>query len=235
LHALKYGGADAMQAVVVKRQMRARPEYKCVAMAEVNVSYPQVITKSSPAGAVISRFYSEAASVYYSYGTGDFYKKAVDEYINDRKNHVPFRTYTAMMTFEVLVNLNDFISIFVDIYEFTGGAHGNTGRRADTWSLKTGRHMQLADLFSGAWQNVIFSSILSQINEQLSKGMNIYFDDYQKNVFKYFDEKNFYLTPEGVAVYYPLYTIAPYSSGIVTFIIPYSEFDGMLKYGLLPK
>jgi hypothetical protein len=222
-----------MQAAVIKHQMRARPEYKGIAMADINISYPQVITKGSPSGAMISGFYSEAASAYYAYATGSFYNTAVNEYINDRKNKIPFRTYTTMKIHEVPYNQNDFLSIFNDIYEFTGGAHGNTVRLANTWSLISGRRVQMGDFFiNTTYQSIILGSIMAQINKQLSKGNNIYFDDYQKNVFKYFDERNFYLTPEGLAVFFPLYTIAPYSSGLVTFVVPYSDFVGLLKYQL---
>jgi hypothetical protein len=222
-----------MQAAVIKRQMRARPEYRGTVMVDINISYPQVITKGSPSGAKISGFYSESASAYYTYATGSFYNTAVNEYINDRKSKIPFRTYTTMKIHEVPYNQNDFLSIFSDIYEFTGGAHGNTVRLADTWSLISGRRVQMGDFFMNTtYQSILIGSIMAHINNQLSKGNNIYFDDYQKNVFKYYDERNFYLTPEGLAVFFPLYTIAPYSSGLVTFVVPYSDFVGLLNYQL---
>jgi hypothetical protein len=136
-----------------------------------------------------------------------------------------------MSVYQVPYNQNDYLSIYTDAYEFTGGAHGNTLRSAQTWNLTTGRRMQLGDFFSNqSYQSVIFGNISAQINDQLSKGMNIYLEGWQKNIFKYFDERNFYLMPEGIAVFYPLYTIAPYVSGIVTFIIPYANFDGALLF-----
>lgn len=222
-----------MQAAVSKRQMKARPEYKGIPMVNVNITYPQVITNGSPTGEAISGFYSETASVYYTYSIRDLYNIAENEYINSRKNKVPFRTYTAMMAYEIPYNRNDFLSVFLDVYEFTGGANGITVRSANAWSLKTGRHMQLADFFLDAsYQGIIFGSIIAQINEQISKNINVYFEGWQKNVFKYFNERNFYLTDEGFAVYFPIESIAPHSSGIVTFIIPYQEFKGILKYSI---
>jgi hypothetical protein len=220
-----------MQATIIKRQMRARPEYRGKVMVDVKISYPQVMTRGTPAGAKISAFYSEGASAHYSYATHELYNTAVTEYINDRKSGAPFRTYTAMSVYQVPYNQNDYLSIYTDAYEFTGGAHGNTLRSAQTWNLTTGRRMQLGDFFSNqSYQSVIFGNISAQINDQLSKGMNIYLEGWQKNIFKYFDERNFYLMPEGIAVFYPLYTIAPYVSGIVTFIIPYANFDGALLF-----
>lgn len=222
-----------MQAIIAKKQMRAKPEYRNTVMVDVDIAYPQVTTAPSPSGAAISEYYKARATAYYDYATGKLFDMAVKDYIMGRKNNVPFHTYTAMMTYEVTYNQKDFLSIYTDVYEFTGGAHGNTVRYADTFSLKYGRKMALSDFFNGrGYQTVIFGSILAQISVQISRGTNDYFDDYQKNVFQYFSEKNFYLTPEGLTVFFPLYTIAPYSSGIVTFVIPYAEFGSDLKYSL---
>ena len=40
---------------------------------------------------------------------------------------------------------------------------------------------------------------------------------------KTFHPQNFYLTSEGVVVFFALYDIAPHSTGIPTFLIPYSQ------------
>ncbi|MEA4987263.1 MAG: RsiV family protein, partial [Anaerovorax sp.] len=59
--------------------------------------------------------------------------------------------------------------------------------------------------------------------EQIKKEPEIYFDDYETLVVETFNPKNFYCTPEGVVVYYLQYDIAPYSSGIREFLIPYGD------------
>ena len=216
-------------AIVTKKQMSAKPKYKNVTMMDVDISYPQVIMREDAQASVpINRFYRSVAQRYYNYALPTLFGSAVKEYQNDRKNGYPFRPYSAMMVYEVPYNRNGFLSIYYELYEYTGGAHGNTTRYSDTWHA--GRHLKLQDLFTGnSYKSIIFSEIFAQINQNIAAGTDTYFDDYQKNVFQNFDEKNFYLTPEGLAVYFPLYTVAPYSSGIVTFVIPYGAFGATLK------
>jgi hypothetical protein len=48
------------------------------------------------------------------------------------------------------------------------------------------------------------------------------YDDYKPLIIKNFDKSSFYLSPEGITIYYQQYDIAPYSSGIAEFTIPYS-------------
>ena len=68
----------------------------------------------------------------------------------------------------------------------------------------------------------IIKMINEQIEKQIKDGDNYYFEDYSKLVTETFNEDSFYLTQEGVVIYFGQYDIAPYSSGIRTFTIPYS-------------
>ena len=51
------------------------------------------------------------------------------------------------------------------------------------------------------------------------------FDDYPELLRSTFQAGNFYLTPEGIVIYYQQYDIAPYSSGITEFLLPFSGTD----------
>jgi hypothetical protein len=49
----------------------------------------------------------------------------------------------------------------------------------------------------------------------------MYFDNYEQLVSTNFKANNFYLSREGLVIYYQQYDIAPYAAGIPTFVIPY--------------
>lgn len=215
-------------AIILKKKITARPVYNHTALIDISIAYPQVVMKSNPpVSSKISDFYRQTALNYYNYAMDKLYHTALDDYHERKNNRIPFHTYTAMMTYEVPLNLNGLLSITYDIYEFTGGAHGNTVKHADTWNMLSGNRLDLSDYFiSPSYKSIIFHNITAQISDQIAQGNNYYFDNYQTNVFKYFNENNYYLTPDGFAFFYPLYTIAPYVAGIVTFIVPYEKFDG---------
>ena len=50
----------------------------------------------------------------------------------------------------------------------------------------------------------------------------MYFEDYKNLVEENLNMDNFYLSKEGLVIYFGLYEIAPYVSGIRTFTIPYT-------------
>lgn len=64
--------------------------------------------------------------------------------------------------------------------------------------------------------------LFREIERQIRQNPSLYFDDYEVLLRENFDEQNFYSTPGGLVVFYPQYSIAPYSSGIREFQFPYS-------------
>lgn len=227
------GGKDPHQsgAIIFKKTLTAKPTYKSIEMVDISISYPQVDVKNNlKVSQDISLFYRNSAKQYYSYASKDIYDSAVKEYLYDLQQHFPFREYQIMQTYETPYNHASLLSIYYDRYEYTAGAHGNTTRAADTWYLPNGASVRLSDFFNGSYYKaVFFEYITNEIKTQIDQGNTYYFDDYAKNVFRYFDEKNYYLTDSGFAIFYPLYTIAAYVQGIPTFIVPYDAFGHGLK------
>ncbi len=104
---------------------------------------------------------------------------------------------------------------------FQGGAHGNTKRESQNWNLQNGKQIPLKDLFPNNpyFMIDILKEINCQIATQLESGENDYFDNYCQLVLENFNPHNFYLTPKGITLFFNQYEIAPYSSGIPTFLI----------------
>ena len=63
------------------------------------------------------------------------------------------------------------------------------------------------------------------ISKQLESSVSHpdYFKNHEQNVSISFSPDNFYLTPEGIVIYFQQYDLAPYSNGIIEFTIPYEE------------
>lgn len=119
------------------------------------------------------------------------------------------------------------ISLYTDQYQYTGGAHGNTVRTAETWNLAWGRRLSLCELFPSHENCTKF--VLQEIGRQIESEPDLYFDQAKKLAEENFDPARFYMTPNGVVVFYEAYEIAPYSSGIRTFLIPY-EVDPIARF-----
>lgn len=222
------------QAAVERNTIRAAPEYRGVTMVEVEIAYPQVAVNSIPAaGVYITGWYQECARRAYSHACRALFRAASERYRDSIRLGYPFNPSALTEDFTVTYNTNGFLSIFTDSYEFTGGAHGVTVRRADNWNLAGCCRMELREFFRGAgWRDIFLTGIYAQINAQIAQGSDIYFDNYQTLVRRYFDPCHFYLMPMGFAVWFPQATIAPYAAGIVVFVIPYAEFGDLLRFDL---
>ena len=127
--------------------------------------------------------------------------------------------YEAVSNFKATFAAMCLLSLYLDTYEFTGGAHGNTIRLAQTWDIQTGERIRLCALFP--MRTDCEGYLLQQIQEQISRRPNEFFEDAGQLAVQYFDPERFYLTSDGIEIYYGQYEIAPYSSGMPTFTIPY--------------
>lgn len=123
--------------------------------------------------------------------------------------------YSVISQFEVKYNKDNYLSIVTKIYQYTGGAHGITAQIAMNRNLATGKKIQL--------DNQYYDLIIEEINRQVAQEPTIYFQS--ELPIEYFDLENFYLTDEGIVIFYGLYEIAPYSSGIREFLIPWSLLE----------
>lgn len=212
---------------VTRRELKSSPKYRGTVMVEADIAYPRVtVAGGERAGQHISGHYAQVARRQYAHATGRLYAQAVQGFREAKKNGYPFHPYSSAMAFETPFNHGGLLSIYYDQYTYTGGAHGNTVRTADTWRVWDARRLPLEAFFYGeGYLDVIYRSILAQIAQH----PEYYFEDAQKNVREYFDPRQFYLTPQGFVFFFQLYTIAPYATGMPSFLVPYELFGELLR------
>ena len=116
-----------------------------------------------------------------------------------------------------------------DQYTYTGGAHGSTIRTSDTWDFSSGRYLTLADFYphNPAYREGIFRILDQQVKAREKDSPSTYFDDYQALIRSTFKPESFFATPKGIVIYFQQYDIAPYSTGIPEFLIPFKNVPVM--------
>jgi len=148
-------------------------------------------------------------------------KDAREYYQETQKTGDHFGKYAVAVDYAVHYNQNGLLSLTIDNYQFTGGAHGGTERLPFTIDLNTGEFLALKDLFTPgfAYQSIIDDEIRRQIAQQ----GDIYFEG--EEGFKGIgDARTYYIIPGYVVVYFAQYEIAPYSTGMPEFKIPVEKF-----------
>ncbi|MCY6369983.1 PdaC/SigV domain-containing protein [Clostridium ganghwense] len=148
--------------------------------------------------------------------------------------------YDAATNYTVNYNENDLLSISVDYYQYTGGAHGNFEKRTTNIDLKTGKEIALKDLFKHGvnYKETINKEIKKQIEAQIqemkkdmeTEGIKYEDKDAPYKDFKGIsDNQTFYIENGKIVVYFGLYEIGSYVEGIPEFRIPVSQIKDSVK------
>lgn len=150
-----------------------------------------------------------------------------EEYLKSAKSEEwEIRKYIATTYYIVHYQKDDLLSLSVFYYSYTLGAHGYTLQRTYNFNLVNGEVILLGDIFK---ENKDYIDIINQeIKRQINLNPQEYFSEW--SVFQSISqEQPFYLIEDGIVVYFGLYEIAPYASGIRYFKIPYFLFGN--SYG----
>ena len=145
-----------------------------------------------------------------------------EEYLQGAKEEGwEIRKYEAFAYYIVHYQRDDLLSLSVFYYCYTLGAHGHTFQRAYNFNLLNGEEILLGDILK---EKKDYVAIINQeIKKQMELNPQEYFSEW--SVFQSISEEQpFYLMEDGIIVYFGLYEIAPYASGIRYFNIPYSLF-----------
>lgn len=118
----------------------------------------------------------------------------------------------------------NFLSIMGEGELFTGGVHGNSFRITKNIDTQKNIELILSELFSDENWKDILDKKLCEIEE---KNPEQFYDLWKRP--QIYDEKNFYLSNNGLVIFFPPYELSYYARGFVEFLIPYSDIAGELK------
>ncbi|HQA08297.1 MAG TPA: S-layer homology domain-containing protein [Syntrophomonadaceae bacterium] len=154
----------------------------------------------------------------------------LEEYVNGAQTYgYPVRNYEAVSRVQKSFLSDGFLSLYIDYYSYTGGAHGFTDRRAYNIDLTTGRELRLSDLFAPDFNYI--SIINEEIKKQIQAGDEIFFDG-ELGFQSITENQPFYIEEGNLVIYFGLYEIAPYAAGIQEFRFPLDRFGNNLIAGL---
>lgn len=159
----------------------------------------------------------------------DIYNEAISMYSEEIVKNSKSFNYEGTSNFEYEV-VNGVLSIRMVFTQFTGGAHPMTYMKSYNFDLKSGNILKLEEIFNDNGKRVYKEIIDNEIKDKINGNPDNYFIDEFKGVN---ENTQYYLTKDGVVVFFQLYELAPYSAGIPEFKIPYEIFKDKLNIGNL--
>ncbi len=117
--------------------------------------------------------------------------------------------------------------ISLDVYDFTGGAHGNPSNQLLNYDRAQQRQLRLNDILL-AGQQAAFEQQARLAHERWALPFLKEDAGYLQS-WPFQPTDNFMLAKQGLVLKYQAYAIAPYSSGQPDILIPYEKLAGIIK------
>ncbi len=210
------------------RELSDKLLYDNTVILNYSIQYPQIINSRYSFGQRIFNMYNQKIAFdLQKYIKTELFNDAKSVYEYNKANGFPLMVYEVILKYNITRNNNYIVSLYSDEYMYTGGAHGSTIRKGQTWDLRNGRMLPLQYFYPNDSYYLIniLKSINFQIKQQIEQeGEGIYFDNYCELILETFKLENFYVFNNFAEVFFQQYDIAPYSSGIPTFKISFWEY-----------
>ncbi|EJO5346566.1 DUF3298 domain-containing protein [Clostridium botulinum] len=125
--------------------------------------------------------------------------------------------------YEIKLNKNCLLSILFGMYTYyINAAHGLTAYSSLNMDLNTGQIYKLNDLFTS---KINYKPVLEQKVREYIRMNNVPLIEEYKGL----DEnQQFYLTPNSIVLYYPIYKYTPYAYGLFQIPIPFKDILNLL-------
>lgn len=201
-----------------------------------SVSLPEPVPALSAVSRRIRRYYRLQGRAFLRYCQRALLPLAQSEARAALAESRPLPEFRAELTYRVTYNANGFWSLYTQVREHTLPGQDLLIRRGDTWDLNAGYPAALSDFFPrrSGWKRHLLSAAEAEALRRERAGISCFRESLRRDLRRRFSARNYYLTEEGLVLFYPMYAIAPAPEGIPVFTLPYGE-DGLLPPEVLSR
>lgn len=173
----------------------------------------------------IRRYYQLQCRAFLRYCEHWLLPQAEAEYRLALASSAPLPCFRAELTYQITYHEGRLWSLYTQSREQTLPGQTLMTRRGDTWDLAAGYPIALQDFFPRRtpWRRQLLSCAAAEIQRQERIGLAQYHEDWRKRLRRAFNSQNFYLTAEGLAFFFPMFSIAPAVERVPTFLLPYGD------------
>ena len=189
------------------------------------VSLPEPVPAADRISRRIRRYYQLQCRSFLRYCEAYLLPLAAEEYRAALAASQPLPRLHAELSYQVTYNEGGLWSLYTQSREQGPGGQTALLRRGDTWDLASGYPVALSAFFPrrSGWKRRLLDAAEAEIQQQEQAGAARYHEGIRRLLRRHFNPQNYYLTPEGLAIFYPMYAIAPAMEGIPVFTIPYGR------------
>ena len=173
----------------------------------------------------IRRYYRTQCRAYLRYCGRQLFPMAAAAYHAALASSAPLPCFRAELTYHVTCHEGGFWSLYTQSQEPDDGGRTLLRRWGDTWDLRTGYPAPISAFFPprSGWRKTLLTLAAEEIRRQEAAGHAQYFPNWRRMLRRHFNPRSFYLTDSGLALFYPMYAIAPAMEGIPVFTLPWNS------------
>lgn len=141
------------------------------------------------------------------------------------QSEAPFTPWQASMDYTVTYWKSPLLSIRIDIREQRAAMPPAVQCIGEVWDCSDGYPCSLRSFLPAKllrWKSHLISLMQEQAAQRLESGESLLNSNCHSAIKQSFDRSRFYLSEDGLMLFYPLYTLGSYGEGIPTFTVPVS-------------
>jgi len=194
--------------------------------AWINIDYPQIVNSENDSVITKINLFLEQE-----------FKQSIewyDEIISDTTEieDTSFKfQYSFETGFQVVYNSRDFISIVLDHYQYTGGAHGNYVAFGYNIRLEDGAFITLKDIVEESALDLLTFECEESILEKYEANSLMEAGLFENEIVLTLD-RDFYIIPGALVLQFDPYEIGPFAMGEITTEIQFEKINDILKQDL---
>lgn len=192
----------------------------------ISIDYPQITgSKNSSIEQKVNNFLEEE------------FKQSIawyDEIQSDSSNYEDMNydmQYSFETGFQLEYNSEKFVSIVLNHYQFTGGAHGNYFALGYNIRMSDGKNLTLKDIIKSDSFDILMDECEQAILEAYQASTLMEAGLFEDEIVIE-DDQDFYITPTALVLQFDPYEIGPYSMGEIIAEIPFEIIKDILKDNL---
>lgn len=147
------------------------------------------------------------------------------------------RKYELISSTKIMEEIGNLLTLQLDAYTYSGGAHGASFRRFINYDIKNKKVILLNDILKNNYRDSLMNvaEVIFKKNEGLKPGQALSPDSYffENNQFSL--ANSYVFTSQGILFLYNEYEIKPYAAGRTELLVPYNKIKSMLKPGTVAE
>ena len=181
--------------------------FEGIPVLTVSVSVPQPAALQDRISRRIFRYYRQQAGSYLKYCQRTLFPVAAAEYQAALSVSAPFTPFRGELHYEITWQDSHFLSLYTQSKEICG-----TRFLLQRWG----------DIFPAHshWKQQLLRRISEEIRSREETGLSQYHIHNWRALRRVWNPQNYYLSPSGLSLFFPMYSIAAASEGIPTFSFP---------------